>query len=322
MGAYTVAVLSSEHAQPVRGSWCVPIAIAVAMVSGVHPRRPDAARARRLPRHRHARLRRDRAPEARQLAVARRRAGHLRHPAAPGIELFEVPSIDWSSGVAGRRPRHDATFLKFGINDFDPVLLAGAHRHRPRAALRILVKNSRVGRAWEATREDEDAAELMGVPTFRFKLLAFAIGAAIGGLSGCALRRRKSGVHQPRASSCSCRSSSSRPSSSAARATAGASSSARSWSATSRSGSVTFADFRVLVFGLAADAARDLPAPGPAAAAAHGPRQASRCQTAASRKEAAKRPARRVDADALSRRRAPRQRRRHPRGHRPGRRRG
>jgi branched-chain amino acid transport system permease protein len=46
------------------------------------------------------------------------------------------------------------------------------------------MQNSRVGRAWEATREDEDAAELMGVPTFRFKLLAFATGAAIGGLSG------------------------------------------------------------------------------------------------------------------------------------------
>jgi branched-chain amino acid transport system permease protein len=43
---------------------------------------------------------------------------------------------------------------------------------------------SRVGRAWVAIREDEDAAELMGVPTFRFKLWAFAIGAAIGGLSG------------------------------------------------------------------------------------------------------------------------------------------
>ena len=43
---------------------------------------------------------------------------------------------------------------------------------------------SRVGRAWVAIREDEDAAEIMGVPTFKFKLWAFAIGAAIGGLSG------------------------------------------------------------------------------------------------------------------------------------------
>jgi len=46
------------------------------------------------------------------------------------------------------------------------------------------LERSRVGRAWTAIREDEDAAELMGVPTFRFKLLAFAIGAMIGGLAG------------------------------------------------------------------------------------------------------------------------------------------
>jgi branched-chain amino acid transport system permease protein len=53
--------------------------------------------------------------------------------------------------------------------------------------LLILVGNlerSRVGRAWVAIREDEDAAEVMGVNTFRFKLWAFVIGAAIGGLSG------------------------------------------------------------------------------------------------------------------------------------------
>jgi branched-chain amino acid transport system permease protein len=53
--------------------------------------------------------------------------------------------------------------------------------------LLLLVGNlerSRVGRAWVAIREDEDAAEVMGVNTFRFKLWAFVIGAAIGGLSG------------------------------------------------------------------------------------------------------------------------------------------
>jgi branched-chain amino acid transport system permease protein len=43
---------------------------------------------------------------------------------------------------------------------------------------------SRVGRSWAAIREDEDAAELMGVPTFRFKLLAFAVGAIVGSLAG------------------------------------------------------------------------------------------------------------------------------------------
>ncbi|PFG36449.1 branched-chain amino acid transport system permease protein [Flavimobilis soli] len=46
------------------------------------------------------------------------------------------------------------------------------------------LERSRVGRAWIAIREDEDAAEIMGVPTFKFKLHAFMIGAGIGGLSG------------------------------------------------------------------------------------------------------------------------------------------
>jgi len=51
-------------------------------------------------------------------------------------------------------------------------------------AFSLRLERSRVGRAWTAIREDEDAAELMGVPTFRFKLLAFAIGAMVGGLAG------------------------------------------------------------------------------------------------------------------------------------------
>ncbi|WP_426623735.1 branched-chain amino acid ABC transporter permease [Leifsonia sp. McL0607] len=46
------------------------------------------------------------------------------------------------------------------------------------------MERSRVGRAWIAIREDEDAAEIMGVPTFKYKVWAFAIGAGVGGLSG------------------------------------------------------------------------------------------------------------------------------------------
>ena len=46
------------------------------------------------------------------------------------------------------------------------------------------IDRSRVGRAWEAIREDEDAAELMGVQTLKFKLWAFSIGAGIGGMGG------------------------------------------------------------------------------------------------------------------------------------------
>jgi len=42
----------------------------------------------------------------------------------------------------------------------------------------------RPGRAWEAIRQDEDAAELMGVPTFKYKMWSFTLGAAIGGAAG------------------------------------------------------------------------------------------------------------------------------------------
>ncbi|MFI9160768.1 branched-chain amino acid ABC transporter permease [Kitasatospora aureofaciens] len=46
------------------------------------------------------------------------------------------------------------------------------------------VGNSRIGRAWIAIREDETAAEAMGINGFRLKLLAFALGACLAGLAG------------------------------------------------------------------------------------------------------------------------------------------
>lgn len=46
------------------------------------------------------------------------------------------------------------------------------------------LRDSRVGRAWEAIREDEDVAEGMGINTIRYKLMAFATGASIGALGG------------------------------------------------------------------------------------------------------------------------------------------
>ena len=42
----------------------------------------------------------------------------------------------------------------------------------------------RPGRAWEAIRQDEDAAELMGVPTLKYKIWSFTLGAAVGGAAG------------------------------------------------------------------------------------------------------------------------------------------
>ncbi|MFF2194705.1 branched-chain amino acid ABC transporter permease [Streptomyces sp. NPDC058157] len=43
---------------------------------------------------------------------------------------------------------------------------------------------SRIGRAWVAIREDETAAEAMGINGFRVKLIAFALGATLAGLAG------------------------------------------------------------------------------------------------------------------------------------------
>ena len=46
------------------------------------------------------------------------------------------------------------------------------------------LENSHIGRAWEAIREDELAAQAMGVPLVRSKLLAFACGASFAGVMG------------------------------------------------------------------------------------------------------------------------------------------
>ncbi|MGL5858454.1 MAG: branched-chain amino acid ABC transporter permease [Angustibacter sp.] len=116
-------------------------------------------------------------------------------PRPPSVGVFELPRLEWDGLVATVNLDETTTFLKFGVLDQVPyywlalttiiVILIGE---------RLLV-NSRVGRAWEATREDEDAAELMGVPTFRFKLLAFAIGAFIGGLSGALFATRQAFIN-------------------------------------------------------------------------------------------------------------------------------
>ena len=51
-------------------------------------------------------------------------------------------------------------------------------------AINLRLQNSRIGRAWEAVREDETAARAMGIDTTQIKLLAFAMGASFGGIAG------------------------------------------------------------------------------------------------------------------------------------------
>ncbi len=56
------------------------------------------------------------------------------------------------------------------------------------------VNSSRTGRAWRALREDPLAAELMSMPVNRLKLLAFAFGAGVAGLTGTLLAASQGAV--------------------------------------------------------------------------------------------------------------------------------
>jgi len=167
VGAYTVSVFgspSSDLATAYPWLICVPIGIAIAMVFGVVLGGPTL------------RLRGD------YLAIVTLGFGEI-------VRLTAVNSapLGQRSGISNipKPPGERADGSKlFGVVDITPfywLILAFI------ILILVLVSNlerSRVGRAWLAIREDEDAAELMGVPTFKFKLWAFAIGAAVGGISG------------------------------------------------------------------------------------------------------------------------------------------
>ena len=91
----------------------------------------------------------------------------------------------------------------------------------------------------------------MGVPTFKFKLWAFAIGAAIGGFSGTLYAGYAGAITPDTVHAHRCRSCSSPPSCSAARATCRASSSAPSSSATCPSASGASQSSGCFIFGVA-----------------------------------------------------------------------
>jgi branched-chain amino acid transport system permease protein len=58
----------------------------------------------------------------------------------------------------------------------------------------IRLRDSRLGRAWIAIREDETAAAAMGVPLMRTKTAAYALGAFFGGVAGAFYASFKSGA--------------------------------------------------------------------------------------------------------------------------------
>lgn len=100
------------------------------------------------------------------------------------IRLFLVNREDVTAGSQGLSAIARPEIGSFRINDFTEwfyfIMIAAVVVGFIASRLR----DSRIGRAWEAIREDEDVAAAMGVNKVKYKLMAFAIGASIGGLGG------------------------------------------------------------------------------------------------------------------------------------------
>ena len=102
------------------------------------------------------------------------------------IKIDGMPVTAGNIGISGTDPPY------FGGNPFDQL------HFKPwywtifvlvliTIFVNLRVRDSRQGRAWIALREDEVAAVSMGIPTVRTKLMAYAMGAAFGGVSGAFL---------------------------------------------------------------------------------------------------------------------------------------
>jgi branched-chain amino acid transport system permease protein len=159
IGGYTMAKLGVAVGLPF---WTIlPIAVVLSMVAGMILGTPTL------------RLRGD------YLAIVTLGFGEIIR-----LTARNTPALGGPRGIADIPHPPDVGPVTFGVLDARPyywlllsfIILAVLLSRR--------LERSRVGRAWTAIREDEDAAELMGVPTFRFKLWAFAIGAGIGGMGG------------------------------------------------------------------------------------------------------------------------------------------
>jgi branched-chain amino acid transport system permease protein len=105
-----------------------------------------------------------------------------------GPIVINIANANWTGGAQGINPI-DPPFIPILNWVFDARSGAAAvYLGLFLLGIAILVarnlERSRIGRAWGALREDETAAEMMGVNTVRTKLLAFALGASFAGVAG------------------------------------------------------------------------------------------------------------------------------------------
>ncbi|MFP6759979.1 MAG: branched-chain amino acid ABC transporter permease [Alphaproteobacteria bacterium] len=92
---------------------------------------------------------------------------------------FVVVSIEAGLGRAGR--------LLFGTPSLETLYFVMLALATAAVVMVYQVRRSRFGAGLRAIREDEDAAETIGVPTTRFKLLAYGLSAIIPGMVGAVM---------------------------------------------------------------------------------------------------------------------------------------
>ena len=112
--------------------------------------------------------------------------------------VFGIGSFNLTNGKIGIQPtdRPDLPFLEpFTGLELRPWYYLALALALIVIFINLRLRDSRLGRAWIAVREDEVAAVSMGIPTVKVKLLAYAIGAAMGGVSGAFLGAYLEGIN-------------------------------------------------------------------------------------------------------------------------------
>jgi branched-chain amino acid transport system permease protein len=95
------------------------------------------------------------------------------------IDSIDIPFLDPFDSALNLRPYYWTAFALVLVVLF----------------VNLRLRDSKLGRAWIALREDEVAAASMGVPLVKTKLLAYATGGAFGGVSGAFLGTYYSSVN-------------------------------------------------------------------------------------------------------------------------------
>jgi branched-chain amino acid transport system permease protein len=99
---------------------------------------------------------------------------------------IKLVNVNLTGGPLGINPIDAPEFLgtSFGVTSGSNAIYLGLLILLICIVIARNLERSRMGRAWMAIREDETAAEMMGVNTVRTKLLAFGLGASFAGFAG------------------------------------------------------------------------------------------------------------------------------------------